>query len=253
VRRVDITDANAMDALFHEIRPDAVIHAAAMSDPNYCERNPVPTSLVNVEASVRIAALCAECNARLAFTSSDLVFDGEKPPYSELSEVRPINAYGRQKAQAERSIRSVHPHALICRMPLMFGDTPADAKSFIQPMIESLLSGKELGLFIDEYRTPVAASDAAHGILSMIEISTGTLHLGGKVRLSRYDFGLLLGRSLGIDNPVLRRVSRGDIAMAAPRPADVSLDSSKAFGLGWDPQSPAVALKRLRCVQSPLR
>jgi dTDP-4-dehydrorhamnose reductase len=138
-------------------------------------------------------------------------------------------------------------------MPLMFGDTPADAKSFIQPMIESLLSGKELGLFIDEYRTPVAASDAAHGILSMIEISTGTLHLGGKVRLSRYDFGLLLGRSLGIDNPVLRRVSRGDIAMAAPRPADVSLDSSKAFGLGWDPQSPAVALKRLRCVQSPLR
>jgi dTDP-4-dehydrorhamnose reductase len=251
VRCVDLTNANALDRLFHEIRPHAVIHAAAMSDPNFCERNPHVSEAINVEASARIAGLCARFGSRLAFTSSDLVFDGENPPYSELNETRPISVYGRQKVEAERAMLSVNPSALLCRMPLMFGDAPEGMRSFIQPMVASLLSGEPLGLFIDEYRTPVSARDAAIGILSMLETTAGVLHLGGKVSISRYDFGVLLGKSLGISNPALKRVFRKDIVMAAPRPKNVSLDSSKAFALGYDPESPEKALNRLQCLRTP--
>jgi dTDP-4-dehydrorhamnose reductase len=249
-RRVDITEADELERLFREVRPHAVIHAAAASDPNYCERHPLESARINVDAPRHIARLCAESGARCAFTSTDLVFDGENPPYSEGMEPRPISVYGRQKLEAEQRMRDVYPNVLICRMPLMFGDAPAGAKSFIQPMMESLLNGKELGLFIDEFRTPVAASDAARGILSLLENLTGLIHLGGKVRISRYDFGLLLSECLGILNPPLKRVARKDIVMSAPRPADVSLDSSKACKLGYSPEGPMEALRRLQCVKS---
>ena len=246
----DITDFAGIDRIFREIRPDAVIHAAALSDPNYCELHPSESLRVNVEASEHIALSCARYSARCAFISTDLVFDGQCPPYSEKSAANPISVYGRHKAEAEKRMNQAAPGLLACRMPLMFGDAPPAAKSFIHPMIESLLLGKELALFVDECRTPVAASDAARGILSLVSTVTGTVHLGGKVRISRYDFGRVLGECLALTNPKIKPVYRKDVAMPAPRPADVSLDSSKAFSLGYDPGEPRAALMKCACVKN---
>jgi dTDP-4-dehydrorhamnose reductase len=246
----DSIDFAGMDRIFREIQPDAVIHAAALSDPNYCELHPSESLRVNVEASEHIAQLCSRNGARCAFISTDLVFDGEQPPYSEKSLVNPVGVYGRHKAEAEKRMSQAFAGLLVCRMPLMFGDAPPAAKSFIHPMIDSLMGGKDLALFVDEFRTPVAAADAARGILSLVGMVTGTVHLGGKVRISRYDFGRVLGECLGLSDPKIAAVFRKDLVMPAPRPADVSLDSSKAFSLGYDPDKPRVALMKCACVKN---
>lgn len=230
----DLTDFQAIKDLFQTIQPDAVIHAAAMSQPNQCQTNPASYS-INVTASCNIAGLCADAEIPCVFTSSEQVFDGLNPPYCETDSVCPINVYGEQKVAAETGMLERCPKVAICRMPLMFGAAPY-AQSFIQPFIERLRTGQVLNLFVDEVRTPVSGTSAAQGILLALEKQIhGLLHLGGRERLSRYEFGLLLIETLQLTNIKLNPCYQTDVPMAAPRAPDLSLDSSLAFSLGYQP------------------
>ncbi|MBD2137313.1 NAD(P)-dependent oxidoreductase [Anabaena sp. FACHB-1237] len=233
----DLTNLAQLTTLFQEIQPDAVIHLAAKSQPNYCQLNREESYKINVTASCNIAGLCADNSIPLVFTSTDLVFDGLNPPYQETDKVSPVNIYGEQKVAAEIGILNIYPSATICRMPLMFGNQTPTAKSFIQPFIEILKNGQELNLFTDEFRTPVSANTAAKGLLLALEKVQGIIHLGGKERISRYDFGKILVEVLQLPGDKLKSCLQSEVKMAAPRPKDVSLHSEKAFNLGYEPLS----------------
>ncbi|MBO3463834.1 NAD(P)-dependent oxidoreductase [Aetokthonos hydrillicola Thurmond2011] len=234
---VNLTDFQKLKQIFNEIRPSAVIHTAAQSQPNFCQNNPNESYAINVMASCNIAGLCADYNIPCVFTSTDLVFDGLNAPYSELDPVCPVNIYGEHKVMAEKGMLERYPKTTICRMPLMFGIATPTAKSFIQPFIQTLKEGKDLNLFIDEFRTPASGKTAAKGLLLALEKVTGLIHLGGKERVSRYEFGRLLIEIFQLPATNLKSCRQQDIKMAAPRPTDVSLDSSKAFAIGYKPLS----------------
>jgi dTDP-4-dehydrorhamnose reductase len=233
---LDLTDLAALKTQLQILQPDAVIHTAAISKPNACQENPTLSYAINVNTSWHLAELSADAQIPYIFTSSEQVFNGLNPPYRETDPVCPINQYGEQKAAAEVGILERHPAATVCRMPLLYGVAPRS--SFIQPFIETLKSGKPLNLFTDEIRNPVSGTAAAQGILMALEKQvTGYLHLGGKERRSRYELGLLLVDILQIKNAKLNACRQADVQMSAPRPPDVSLESSLAFSLGYAPRS----------------
>lgn len=233
--RVDLTDFQALKSLFLEICPDAVIHAAAQSQPNVCQIYPEESYSINVTASSHLAGLCGEVEIPCVFTSTDLVFDGLNPPYCETDAVCPVSRYGEQKVQAEMEMRDRNPQTIVCRMPLMFGEGGPAAQSFLQPMLQTLRSGQELALFTDEFRTPVSGKTAAQGLLLALEQNEILLHLGGKERVSRYDFFEQVIEVLDVKQGRIKPCRQEDVKMSAPRPPDVSLDSSKAFSLGYNP------------------
>jgi dTDP-4-dehydrorhamnose reductase len=233
--KVDLTNHSELKRVFEEIRPDAVIHTAAASEPNYCEVNPDVSHLINVEASVNIALLCSDYMIPYVYTSTDLVFDGLKAPYRESDPVCPVNVYGEHKAQAEERILKAYPQSAVCRMSLMYGLSGPVAKSFIQPMLLAMKEGRELSLFVDEFRTPLSAVAAVAGLFLALNKVRGIIHLGGKDRISRYDFGKLMQRIFRFENARIKPSKQDDIHMAAFRPTDVSLDSSKAAALGFRP------------------
>ncbi|MEQ9552671.1 MAG: NAD(P)-dependent oxidoreductase [Coleofasciculus sp. G3-WIS-01] len=243
---VDLTNFPELKQLFQDIKPDAVIHTAAQSNPNFCQMHPQETELINVIASGNIAGLCADYGIPCVFTSTDLVFNGLNPPYRETDPVSPISYYGEQKVRAENMMLTRYPRTAICRMPLMFGQATPTATSFIQPFIDILQAGGELKLFVDEFRTPVSGTTAAKGILLALDNIQGYLHLGGRERISRYDFGRLLVDVLKLPKTGLNYCKQAEVKMAAPRPPDVSLNSSKAFGLGYNPLSLPEELEALR-------
>lgn len=237
VTRADLTRFSELKRVFEEARPDAVIHAAALSNPNVCQVNPSESLRINVDASMSIAGLCADLSIPCIFTSSDLVFDGLNPPYSENDPVSPVNVYGEHKVLAEEAMLRRYPATVICRMPLMFGDGGPAAASFIEPMIRTASEGGELRLFTDEFRTPISGRVAAQGLLLALAGATGILHLGGIERVSRYDFGVLLMDRLGLRSSRLIPCRQRDVAMQAPRPPDVSFDSGRAMSLGFKPST----------------
>ncbi|HEY9636917.1 MAG TPA: NAD(P)-dependent oxidoreductase [Coleofasciculaceae cyanobacterium] len=244
--KVDLRDFQEIKRLFSDIQPAAVIHTAAQSSPNFCQTYPEESHLINVTASCNIAGLSGDYGIPCVFTSTDLVFDGLNAPYQETDPVSPVSLYGEQKVKAEQGMRSRYPRATICRMPLMFGLAPPTATSFIQPFIKTLREGKELNLFTDEFRTPVSGETAAKGLLLALETEEALLHLGGKERISRYDFGRLMVDVLQLPQENLKAGKQKDVPMAASRPPDVSLDSSRAFALGYQPLSVREELEALR-------
>lgn len=245
-QKVNLTDFVELKQIFSEIQPDAVIHTAALSQPNYCQNHPEESHAINVTASYNIAGLCADKSIPCVFTSTDLVFDGLNAPYQETDSVNPVNLYGEQKVLAEQEMLKCYPMTAVCRMPLMFGNATPTATSFIQGFIQTLKSEKELNLFIDEFRTPVSGKTAANGLLIALEKVNGIIHLGGKERMSRYDFGRILVEIFQLPSTGLKAGRQKDVKMAAPRPADVSLNSEKAFSLGYQPLSIKEELERVR-------
>lgn len=245
--KVNLTNFADLKRLFQDVEPDAVIHAAAHSKPNFCQQNPQESYLINVTASLNVASLCADADIPCAFTSTDLVFDGLNPPYKESDRVCPINIYGEQKVEAERGMLMRYPKTAICRMPLMFGIASPHAESFIQGFLRQLKAGKTLNLFVDEFRTTVGGTTAARGLLLAIEKRVeGRLHLGGKERISRYEFGKLMAEVFDFPAENIVPCRQGDVDVIAPRSPDTSLDSSKAFALGYQPPSIREELEALR-------
>ena len=244
--KIDLRDIGETKKLFQEIRPDAVIHTAAQSSPNFCQTHREESYQINVTASLNLAALCGDYNIPCVFTSTDLVFNGLNPPYKETDPVSPVSYYGEQKVLAEAGMLERYPKTAVCRMPLMFGIPSPNSNSFIQPFIKNLREGKELKLFVDEFRTPVSGNTAAKGLLLALEKVNGYLHLGGKERISRYDFGCLMAEVLELPKDLLKSCFQKDVKMAAPRPKDLDLDSSKAFNLGYQPLSVGEELIALR-------
>lgn len=245
--KTDITKISELQETFNQIKPDAIIHLAAASKPNYCQNNPEEAYKINVTASLNIAKLCAEANIPCVFTSTDLVFDGLKSPYQENDPVSPISYYGEQKVIAEQGMLEIYPKTVICRMPLMFGIPSPNAESFIQFFLKTFRQGKPLSLFIDEYRTPVSGLTAAKGLLLALEtVESDILHLGGKEKISRYEFGHLMADIFDFSKDLINPCQQTDVPMSAPRSPDTALDSSKAFKLGYSPLSIKEELERLK-------
>ncbi|MGB7439690.1 MAG: NAD(P)-dependent oxidoreductase [Coleofasciculaceae cyanobacterium] len=244
--KVDLKDFQELKQLYSQIKPGAVIHTAAQARPNICQNYPKESHDINVTTSCQIAALSADYAIPCVFTSTDLVFDGLNPPYQETDTVSPISYYGEQKVLAEQGMLEVYPQTAVCRMPLMFGSVPPTSSSFIQPFLKALREGEELSLFTDEVRTPVSGKTAARGLLLALGKAQGILHLGGKERVSRYDFGRLMAEVLELPQEKLSACLQKDVPMVAPRSPDTSLDSSKAFALGYQPLSLREELADLR-------
>jgi dTDP-4-dehydrorhamnose reductase len=248
--RLDLTDPGAVQRVFAMVRPAAVVHCAAAPDPNFCETQPRVSRMINVQASMTLAEACRARGALLAFTSSDLVFDGERAPYHESDLPAPVNLYGRQKAEAEIAMRTAYPGVTICRMPVMFGDPGPHSKSFIQPLLRNLRESLPVKLFSDEFRTPVSGKTAAEGLLLCVDKQGETFHLGGRRRVSRYEFGLLLCRAAGVPESLAVPVLQKENTSPAPRPRDVSLASDKAFACGYDPKPLEDQLAELDCLKA---
>ncbi len=234
--RIDLTDTAAVEALFARLSPDAVLHAAARTDPNYCQNHREEAWRQNADVSATLAALCAARRIPLVYTSTDLVFGEGRAPYGEEDAPRPVNVYGASKAAGEQAVRRSYPDACICRMPLMFGPAHAAAGSFVQPMLQAARAGDRLRLFTDEYRTPASARAAVQGLFLALEEGRGqTLHLGGAERISRCDFGYRLLEAFALPIEAIQPCLQADVPMAAPRAKDVSLDCAKARRLGFAP------------------
>ena len=241
--KCDLTDPSALSALLSDIKPRAVIHAAAAAQPNFCQEHPLESHKINVEATIILAQLCADRNIPFVFTSTDLVFDGTHAPYCEDDPVCPISLYGEQKVSAEERIVSIYPQALICRLPLMYGNAAGSATTanFYQTIKKALQQKQSITLYADEFRTPVSAHTAAQGVLLLLEKkATGIYHLGGRERITRYDFGVRYGIKKYPGMVEITGLIKQGVwdknAQIAPRPKDVSLISEKAYGLGYDPK-----------------
>lgn len=264
--RIDLGDYGETKAMLAEVAPAAVIHAAAITDLDFCEQFAYDSLRINMQASVDLAALCGDVDVPFVFTSTDFVFDGTDAPYAEGDPPAPVNIFGEHRALAEEGILSANEDALVCRLPLLIGYSLFGRETAFYRMAAAFRAGNGVTLHGDAIRTPLGAREAADALLrfagsgfeedvnvAQIDRVTGLLHLGGRDALSSFELGLLALRILGLDEELAIATSLWDApsapsdrgpfdfsrqqggAFVAARPSDVSLDSGRAHELGFDP------------------
>lgn len=225
--RGDLNDAMALREIVRSHRPYIIVHAAAVTSIQVAYEKPDLTQRVNVDATRTLVELATKIGARIAFTSTDLVFDGSSAPYRETDSGSPLSVYARSKVEAEKIVLA-YDRGVVVRPALMYGLPTVNRPTTFLQQIESLRTGRPLKLFEDEFRTPIWLEDAADAtrIVAASDYH-GILHLGGTERLSRLEMGRIMAEALGISSPSIVPSRQSDMQFAEPRPADVSLDSSR--------------------------
>jgi dTDP-4-dehydrorhamnose reductase len=226
LRPVDLTEPELVSTAFAHAHPDVVIHTAGVTSVAACYADPSLAHRVNTAASQHLADLCRRSGARLLFTSTDLVFDGEDGPYREENVPAPLSVYGRSKQEAEHAVLAC-PGGVVARMSLMFGPSLVGRPSFFDQQVTALRHRTPITLFADEWRTPLSLQTAAIGLLALAQSNfTGLIHMGGPQRQCRWEMGRQLADFLGVTGPEIIAANRADVPAPEPRPRDVSLDSS---------------------------
>jgi GDP-4-dehydro-6-deoxy-D-mannose reductase len=110
VRRLDITDAHAVDTLIRDIRPDRIVHLAAMTYVPESMKNPVQTFQTNLLGGIHVLEAVRELHqssghsAHLLFVSTGEVYgsvDAGDMPITEDCSLQPQNPYASSKAAAD--------------------------------------------------------------------------------------------------------------------------------------------------------
>ena len=240
LRPVDLTNADATVRQLAADDPEVVIHAAALSAADAVRRDPERGHALNVSATERLAHWCRARGRRLIFTSTDLVFDGSRPWWRESDLPCAILEYGRTKQAAEPAVLAV-PSGLVARLSLLYGRSKCGRPGFFDRARAAMRAGQPQTFFADEYRTPLDYVTAAD-ILARLAASsvTGVLHIAGRERLSRFELMRRAAVALGLDPELVLGNRRDDVALAEPRPADVSLDSTRLNEMFPDGKWPTI-------------
>ena len=225
---LELTDTQNLEAQIHALKPDLLIHCAALSRTKACEQNPDEARRINVEATAHLAQLSQ--GIPFIFLSSGEVFDGKTGWYSETDEPSPINVYGKTKLEAEQAVLQNPGHTVV-RIVLTAGTSATGDRSFVEDMCRAANAGKDVPLYADEFRCPLPAGVIARAVWELVDRKQpGLYHLGGSERLSRWE----VGEALLPWYPELKgRLVKGSAQnhVGSSRPADLSLRCDKIQSL----------------------
>jgi dTDP-4-dehydrorhamnose reductase len=234
---LDLASPEAVPLAFEAVRPEAVVHAAALADADTCERDPERAAAVNVRGTAVLAEICARRGARFILLSTDLVFDGSRNGLREDDRALPLLGYGRTKLEAEEEALRLCPGSAVVRVALVCGRGHGHRATSSEGVVWALAQGKRPRLFTDQYRTPVDPEAVAEALAVLLRgRGEGRYHLGGPERVSRYELGVRAAAAFRFDAAAIEATTQAGYS-GALRPADVSLDSGRARReLGFSPR-----------------
>ncbi len=217
--------------------PDWIVHAAAATDVDRCEREPAWAEAVNTQGTRRVAEACRKVGAGLLYLGTDYVFDGRKgSPYREEDPPAPLNTYGRSKWEGERAVQALAPRWTIVRTAWLYG---RGGRNFVRAICEQAAMGRPLRIVDDQVGSPTYAPDLAGAIAHLLARElTGLFHVTNAGTCSWYEFAAAILRLTGQRGVPLSRISSPELQRQAPRPAYSVLENAAWRKAGFPPLRP---------------
>lgn len=237
---IDILNTNELRMIFENVKPEIVIHTAAITNPLPKENQSAKDYFeTNVTATKNIALLCERFHSKLIYISTDLVYAGYRESFlKEDAKLIPASLYAETKLVGEMKVKESTNNYLILRTALLYGFGLNHARCHFHILYNDLKNRKPVRLLTDQFRTPISLKDSANIITDLLEIDLKgeTINLGGLERVSRCELGEILCSLAGFDKNLIHKVTMDDIPNF-PKVEDVSLNTEKLQSLGLKPKT----------------
>lgn len=209
------------------LRPDVIVHAAALASHEECEADPNRARRINALASHELARAAQAAGSRFVLISTDAVFDGVEGGYREGDATNPTSVYGRTKVEAEELV-CAETDALVVRTNF-FGWSPSGRRSILEFFVTSLSNGQQVRGFTDFTTSSAYAPELAKAIWELLDVgASGIVHVTSPDRLTKYEFGVAVADAFGLDAGL---ISPQRSQLDPPREGDISLNVSHAESL----------------------
>ena len=174
---LDMTNKKELEKIVFHVKPDIIIHTAAITNLDWSEKNQSSTFDVNTKATQEIMNLAKRINSKLVFISTDSVFDGKNGDYKEKDEVEPINIYSKSKVLAENYVKD-YEKSLIVR-GTFFGLKNGKKESFFSYLLNELKNNRKIRVPKDKISNGLFVEDFSRIISDMCKKELcGIYHLG---------------------------------------------------------------------------
>ncbi len=228
---LDLTDNNKVVQTLQKIKPDRIIHLAALTNVDLCETEKELATEINAKATEILAREAAKQNSFFLYVSTDYVFDGAAGMKKEDDFPTPLGFYGKSKLEGEFALNDLASSWCIARTSAPFG-IHSKKKSFPLWIKENLETQKEISVVTDQFTSPTYVPNLSKMLIEIaIRMITGIVHLAGATRISRFSLAQLIADKLNLDKHLLIPTKTDDMNWKSQRPKDSSLDVSLANDL----------------------
>jgi len=234
--QLDLCDFALVNSFVRSVKPDVIVHTAAVRDVDRVERDPELAWKVNCVGTYNVAVAARELGCTVCYISSDYVFNGEKDkPYHEFDLPSPVNVYGRSKVAAEKIVREHLERYFILRVPLLFGRYGRPENNLLLRLFARVREGQHVLAASDQWSSACDSADIAEAVGTIVATRYwGLYHLAGPGSVSRAGLLRAALSMAGKDPGYVREIASADMGRPAARPRYTVLRSllvDSVFGL----------------------
>lgn len=237
---IEITDPASVAAALGRLRPDVVINTASLTKTELCETEPAKAFLVNAVGAYHVAKTAAEFGAVVVFISTDYVFDGSEPSFSEEDVPHPLNIYGASKLAGEHLTCLVNPRHYIVRSSWLFGKNVSHkGYNFVTLMLEKARSGEEIKVVNDQTSSPTYTLDLSEKIYELVDQQApyGVYHITNQGCALWHDFAQKIFELSGMSAKPIP-ITTAESGTKIKRPQFSVLENKRLRDFGLTPLRP---------------
>lgn len=240
-KEMDIIDFESVKAYIQEIKPEVVIHCAAISDTGYTEEHKEESFEINVIGTENLAKVTGQMGIRFIFMSSDQIFNGktivgenyEKTVDAcvEERDDKPINEYGRQKKEAEKRSLMANPNTVALRLTWMYDISREGMKTnrnLLTNLLEAHKNGDKLKFARHEYRGITNVWEVVTNLEKVFDIPSGVYNYGSENDKPTIEVARKAVWPLNLPEEIVEE----DIERFAERPRNLTISNKKLRDVG---------------------
>ncbi len=240
----DVTDKREVESELRRVKPDVIIHAAAISSAEECEKKYEKAVQVNIRGTNVVCEAASDVigDGKIVLISSDQVFDGKRGDYKENDEPNPVHNYGITKTFAE-GVAQLYDNKVL-RISRCFDSHSRDISEYLTRLENNIEI--EVPKFITRsYCHMDFMAEMIWMYAQQFDQMPEILHLGSTHSMRYCDFVFAIAEEFGYDTDLVS--ARGEAPGFAPRPHRCGLNVSVARKLGFQIPTITDSILRMKC------
>ncbi|MFP3854503.1 MAG: dTDP-4-dehydrorhamnose reductase, partial [Anaerolineales bacterium] len=239
IGEIDVRNREEVETAVQELQPDFLFHLAALTDVDYCEREPDEAYKTNVIGTLNAALSCQKFDIPMVYISTVGVFGGidKADEFTEFDRPAPVSVYGKTKLEGENIVRELLNKFFVVRAGWMMGGGPERDHKFVGKMVELFDQRDSVKVVHDKYGTPTYAKQFVKNLRVLVESGYyGLYHCVNTGVCNRYEMALEIADFLDSDVEIIP-VNSAHFPLPAPRPRSEAGKNYKLELLGLNRMS----------------